>query len=245
MKKKMLAAVLLICLVFALAACGKQDADPTSAPAETKTETTTAAPETTAKPETTAAPETTKAPETTAVPETTPEATTPAPTETQGNAEPEKVLVVVFSATGHTKTVAEMIAKIENADLYEIIPAEPYSAEDIDYTDYGCRAIKEQNNASARPEIGSEPIDLTGYTKIYVGYPIWAAKEPRIMDTFVESYDFAAATMIPFCTSGSSGIGASGSNLAKLAGSGNWQTGNRFPGTATESDVQKWIDSMK
>ena len=159
--------------------------------------------------------------------------------------EPEKVLVVVFSATGNTKRVAEMIAKIEDADLYEIIPAVPYTEEDINYSNYSCRALKEQGDASARPAIGSDPIDLSEYTKIYVGYPIWAGNEPRIMDTFAESYDFGSAVVIPFCTSGSSGIGATGTKLANLAGSGSWQTGRRFPGTATEADVQNWIDSMK
>ncbi|MBO4484367.1 MAG: PASTA domain-containing protein [Lachnospiraceae bacterium] len=159
--------------------------------------------------------------------------------------EPEKVLVVVFSVTGHTKNVAQMIAEIEDADLYEIIPAEPYTDEDIDYKNNNCRALKEQYDASARPAIGSEKIDLSGYTKIYIGYPIWAGSEPRIMDTFVESYDFGSITVIPFCTSGSSGIGTTGTKLATLAGSGNWETGKRFPATATKADIQAWIDSMK
>ena len=121
--------------------------------------------------------------------------------------------MVVFSVTGNTKKVAEMVASIENADLYEIVPAEPYTSEDINYNNYSCRALKEQNNASARPAIGSEAVDLSGYTKIYVGYPIWAAQEPRIIDTFVESYDFGTATVIPFCTSGSSGIGSTGTTI--------------------------------
>lgn len=159
--------------------------------------------------------------------------------------EPEKVLVVVFSVTGHTKNVAQMIAEIEDADLYEIIPAEPYTDEDIDYKNNNCRALKEQYDASARPAIGSDPIDISGYTKIYVGYPIWAANQPRIMETFVESYDFGSVTVIPFCTSGSSGIGLTGTKLATLAGSGNWETGKRFPATATKPDIQAWIDSMK
>ena len=95
-----------------------------------------------------------------------------------------------------------------------------------------------------RPEIAGEPLDLTGYTKIYVGYPIWCAEEPRIMDTFAESCDFSGLTVIPFCTSGSSGIGKSGKNLAEKAGSGTWLDGKRFPGGATEADVQKWIESL-
>ena len=159
----------------------------------------------------------------------------------------EKVLVVYFSETGNTKKVAEMIAKIENADLYEIVPAEPYSEEDIDYTNSRCRALREQYDDSSRPAIASDPVDLAEYTKVYVGYPIWAGKEPRIMDTFVESIQSGSmsVTVIPFCTSGSSGIGKTGTNLASLASFGDWKDGKRFPGNATEADVQKWIDSMK
>ena len=155
-----------------------------------------------------------------------------------------KTLVVYFSATGNTKNVAEMIAKTEEADIWEIIPEQPYSKEDINYQDYGCRALKEQNDKSARPAIAGEKIDLSGYDKIYIGYPIWATQEPRIMDTFVEAYDFGTATVIPFCTSGSSGIGTTGTRLANLAGSGNWKPGKRFPANATEEDVRKWIESL-
>ncbi len=156
-----------------------------------------------------------------------------------------KTLVVYFSATGNTRNVAEMIAEIENADTWEIIPEQPYSKEDINYQDYNCRALKEQNDKSARPAIAGEKIDLSGYTKIYIGYPIWATQEPRIMDTFVEAYDFGTATVIPFCTSGSSGIGSTGTRLATLAGSGDWKAGKRFPGSATEEDVRKWIESLQ
>ena len=156
-----------------------------------------------------------------------------------------KTLVAYFSATGNTRNVAEMIAEIENADTWEIIPEQPYSKEDINYQDYNCRALKEQNDKSVRPAIAGEKIDLSGYTKIYIGYPIWATQEPRIMDTFVEAYDFGTATVIPFCTSGSSGIGSTGMRLATLAGSGEWKAGKRFPGSATEEDVRKWIESLR
>lgn len=156
-----------------------------------------------------------------------------------------KVLVAVFSATGTTRGIAEKIAAITGADLYEITAAEPYSADDLNYHDRNSRSTKEQNDKSARPEIGSEALDLGGYTTVYLGFPIWWGEEPRILDTFVESYTFDGITMIPFCTSSSSGIGRSGQNLADNAGSGDWLEGKRFSGSVTEADLQAWIDSLK
>lgn len=164
----------------------------------------------------------------------------------QDTAESDKdVLVVVFSATGTTKGVAEKIASIEDADLYEIIPSEPYSDADLDWNDSSSRSTKEQNDSSVRPEIAGESIDLSGYLKIYVGYPIWWGEEPRIMDSFVESHDFGDITMIPFCTSSSSGIGRSGKNLADHAGSGKWLDGARFSGSVSEEELSAWINDMK
>ena len=154
-------------------------------------------------------------------------------------------LVVVFSATGTTKGVAEKIAAIEGADLYEIIPAEPYSDADLNWNDSNSRTTKEQNDSSSRPEIASDAIDLSAYSRIYIGYPIWWGEEPRIMDTFVESYDFGDATVIPFCTSGGSGIGRSGKNLAENAGSGNWLDGTRHSGSISEDELRSWINGLK
>ena len=154
-------------------------------------------------------------------------------------------LAVYFSQTGNTKAVAEKIADIENADIYEIKASEEYTDEDLDWNDEDSRSTKEQNDSSARPEIGSETITLDGYTKIYIGYPIWWGEEPRIMDTFVESYDFDNITMIPFCTSSSSDIESSSQNLSELAGSGTWLDGMRFAGDATEDEIKEWIDSIE
>ena len=164
-----------------------------------------------------------------------------------GNTEPARreVLVVYFSATGTTRGVAERIAKITDADIYEIVPAEPYTDADLNYNDSGSRTTKEQNDKSARPAIGSGKIDLTGYTTIYIGFPIWWGEEPRIMDTFVESYDFTDITLIPFCTSGGSGIGRSGPNMEALAGTGTWMDGARHNGDISEADLQSWIDGLK
>ena len=154
-------------------------------------------------------------------------------------------LVVYFSATGNTRGVAEKIASITGADIYEIKAAQEYTDADLDWHDSDSRTTHEQNDPSARPEIGSDPVSLDGYTTIYIGYPIWWGEEPRIMDTFVESYDFDGITMIPFCTSSSSGIGRSGQNLADNAGSGNWLEGARFGGGASEDELSTWIDGSK
>ena len=174
-----------------------------------------------------------------------------------------------FSATGTTKGVAEKIASVTGGDLYEILAAEPYTAEDLNYNDSSSRSTKEQDDKSARPEIGSEEISLEGYTTIYLGFPIWWpeigseeislegyttiylgfpiwwGEEPRIMDTFVEKYSFEGITVIPFCTSGSSGIGRSGPNMEELAGSGTWLDGQRFSGGVSEEELQSWIEGMK
>ncbi len=154
------------------------------------------------------------------------------------------VLVAYFSATGTTKGVAEKIASITGGDLYEILASEPYTADDLNYNDRSTRATVEQDDKAARPEIGSEEISLEGYTTIYLGFPIWWGEEPRILDTFVEKYSFEGITIIPFCTSGGSGIGRSGSNMEELAGSGTWLDGERFSGNVSEADLQSWIDSL-
>ena len=177
----------------------------------------------------------------------------PAETETAQTEEQEAVpdesrkdtLVVYFSATGTTKGVAEKIAAITGADLYEIKAAQEYTSADLDWNDSDSRTTHEQNDKSVRPEIGSDPISLEGYSTIYIGFPIWWGEEPRIMDTFVESYDFDGKTMIPFCTSGGSGIGMSGKNLESNAGSGNWLDGDRLNGSASEEEIQAWIDGLQ
>ena len=155
------------------------------------------------------------------------------------------ILVAYFSATGTTKGVAEKIAAVTGGDLYEIMAAEPYTDEDLNYNDRSSRTTKEQNDKSTRPEIGSEEISLEGYTAIYLGFPIWWGEEPRILDTFVEKYSFDGITVIPFCTSGGSGIGRSGPNMEALAGTGTWLEGKRFSGNVSESDLKSWIDGLE
>lgn len=176
--------------------------------------------------------------------ETAAEDQTGAPASDESNSGKE-TLVVYFSATGNTKAVAEKIASITGADTYEIKAAQEYTDADLDWHDDNSRSTHEQNDASARPEIGSDPVALEGYKTIYIGYPIWWGEEPRIMDTFVESYDFEGITMIPFCTSGGSGIGRSGQNLADNAGSGNWLEGGRLESGISENELRSWIEGRK
>ena len=170
------------------------------------------------------------------------------PTEPSGNeatvSAGKQTLVVYFSATGTTKAVAQTIAAISDADLYEIKAAQAYSADDLDWRDDSSRATREQNDKNARPELGGQALSLSGYTRAFIGYPIWFGEEPRIMDTFVESYDFSGVTLIPFCTSSSSGIGRSSENLAENAGGGTWLEGCRFGAGVSESELRAWIDSL-
>ncbi len=226
-------------LAFGLAACAKKDDAEKETSQNTVAETTTVA-ETSAsdeKQETEAA-----GSENVSSDETTEAVTSETTESTQVHKE---VLVVYFSATGTTKDVAEKIAQIEDADLYEIVPAEPYSEADLDWNDSGSRSTKEQNDSSSRPQIGSAAVSLDGYKKVYIGYPIWWGEEPRILDTFVESYNFDGLTMIPFCTSASSGLGRSGKNLEECAGSGNWLDGKRFGAGPSEDTIRSWIEDLK
>ena len=178
------------------------------------------------------------------------EKTLPAQTgEQQQDNGPEKssdkdTIVVYFSATGTTKGVAERIASAANADIFELIPSEPYSDADLDWNDRSSRTTIEMNDPDARPAIANDTVDLEGYKTVYIGYPIWWGEAPRMMSTFVEAHSFEGKTVIPFCTSGSSPIGRSGENLASQAGSGNWLAGGRLNADISESEIQEWINGM-
>ena len=153
----------------------------------------------------------------------------------------KKTLVLYFSATGTTKGVAGRIAQTAGADLREIVPAVPYTADDLKYSDRSTRATAEQDDPNARPGIAGD-ISLDGYTTVYLGYPIWWGQAPRIMSTFVEAHDFTGITVIPFCTSGSSDIGTSDDTLAEQAGSGNWLQGRRFSAGVSDETLREWIE---
>ena len=159
----------------------------------------------------------------------------------QSPVEERDVLVIYFSATGTTKGVAEKIAALTDADIFEIVPAEPYTSADLNWNDRNSRTSVETDDPSCRPEIDGEPVDLEGYSTIFIGYPIWWGDIPRIMSTFVESYDFGEITMIPFCTSASSGVGQSDKHLEEQAGSGKWLKGTRLQGNISEEALHSWI----
>ena len=161
----------------------------------------------------------------------------------QSPVEERDVLVVYFSATGTTKNVAEKIAALTGGDIFEIVPAVPYTAADLNWNDRNSRTSIETDDPSCRPEIAGDPVDLEGYSTIYIGYPIWWGDIPRIMSTFAESYDFGEITMIPFCTSGGSGVGQSDKHLEEQAESGIWLKGTRLQGNISEKDLQTWIEN--
>lgn len=155
-----------------------------------------------------------------------------------------KVLIAYFSATGTTKGVAEHIASGLNADLYEIVPENPYTDADLNYNDSSSRTTMEMNDSSARPAISSSVEHMEQYDTVFLGYPIWWGDAPRIISTFLESYDFSGKTVVPFCTSSSSGIGTSVSRLEQLAGGASWLDGQRFNGRESQDAVMEWVNSL-
>lgn len=155
------------------------------------------------------------------------------------------VLVVYFSQTGTTKKLAEYAAEYYQADVFEITAKNPYTDEDIDTDKRDNRAAKEQEDETARPEINGTVENIEQYDMIILAYPIWYDKAPRIIDTFVESYDFAGQTIVPFCTSSSSDIDASVEELQNLTDdSVTWMDGTRFDSTTTKEDVVSWFEMV-
>lgn len=156
-----------------------------------------------------------------------------------------KVLVAYFSATGNTRVIAEYAADAMNADLYEIVPEKPYTSGDLNYNDNSSRTSMEMNDTSARPAISGSVENIEQYDIIFLGYPIWWGEAPRIISTFVESYDLSGKTIVPFCTSGSSGVGSSASNLHDLASNDAvWLDGTRFGSGAARDDIVEWINGL-
>lgn len=173
----------------------------------------------------------------------------PEPDPSPDNPTPEpgtdgRALVVYFSCTNTTKGVAEHIASVTESGMYRIEPEEPYASADLNYNNSSSRANREQNDPSARPAIAGSLENLSDYDIVFLGYPIWWGKAPKIIFTFLESYDFAGKTIVPFCTSHSSGIGSSDTDLHALAAQATWMQGRRFGGNASESDVREWIESL-
>lgn len=217
--KKLIALLLSLMLVFSLAACGN---NPQAA--ETEPATSTPVSEETQEPETS-------------------EETEAADTESTGG----KTLVVYYSASGNTENVSNVIAKTLGADLFELEPVEPYSNDDLNWTNDDSRVTREHENEDERDvELVSATVDnWSEYDTVFIGYPIWWGIAAWPVDEFIETNDFTGKTVIPFATSASSGMGQSGELLAEMAGTGDWQEGQRFRSGASESDVAAWVESLE
>ena len=197
--KRIFALILALCMTFSLFACGKKQADPTPG-SQSSANTGTADP---GQGGGSAAPT---------------DPGTGGSGSGSGSGDPSgtgstgsgwagtRVAVIYFSCTGNTRTAAERIRDLTGADLIELVPEQPYTSQDLDYNDESCRANQEQKDPAARPRIAGQPLDLSQYGTIYLGYPIWQGTAPRIINTFLDSYDLTGKTIRPFCTSGSSGI---------------------------------------
>lgn len=157
-----------------------------------------------------------------------------------------RTLVVYFSATGNTEEAANYIAEATGGDIFEIQPAEPYTDDDLNWTDDNSRVTREHEDESLRDvELVADTADnWDQYDTVFIGYPIWWGIAAWPVDTFVEANDFTGKTVIPFCTSSSSGIGQSGQLLADLAGTGDWQEGQRFSSGVSQDEVQEWINGL-
>ena len=166
----------------------------------------------------------------------TAEAAAPAPT--------SKTLVVYYSASGSTKAVAESIAKDTGADIFELVPKNQYTSDDLNYNDNNSRANREMNDASVRPELAGDKIDLDSYDAIYLGYPIWWGTAPRIVESFLDSYSCDGKTIYLFCTSGSSGAEKSLKDLQKLYPKINFAAADRFNAKASDTDVSNWLSRL-
>ena len=222
--KKLTALLLSIVLVLSLAACGSANK-----PASSTTQPETSAP--------------------TEQPATEPsESSSTAPAESEPETQPEtgKTLVVYYSASGNTERVAKDIAEAAGADLFEIVPTEVYTSDDLDWTNPDSRVSREHDDESLRdvPLTTTEVPDWDSYDTVFIGYPIWWGIAAWPVDTFVKNNDFTGKTIIPFATSSSSGMGQSGSLLADMAGTGDWQEGQRFSSGVSSADVQAWVDGL-
>ncbi len=160
----------------------------------------------------------------------------------ENNMTGKKVLVAYFSATGTTAGVAEKLAQVTGGDLFEIKPEQPYTGADLNWRDKQSRSSVEMDDMSSRPAIASRVADMSQYDVVFVGFPIWWYREPSIIDTFMEAYDFTGKTVVPFATSGGSGMGKSGEIMQKLAPQAKVLEGKRFPSNVSETELKQWAD---
>ena len=157
-----------------------------------------------------------------------------------------KKLVAYFSCSGVTRGVAERLSNITNSDLFEIIPEEPYTEADLDWKDKNSRSSIEMNDNKSRPKIKNKIDNINDYNIIYLGFPIWWYIAPKIINTFLEQYDFSGKTIIPFCTSGSSGLGNTVYELKPSCSENtNWIDGKRFSSNVSDDEIKVWIDTLK
>ena len=155
----------------------------------------------------------------------------------------KKILVAYFSASGVTAKTARLLASATDADLFEIKPVTPYTDEDLDWTDKKSRSTLEMNDPSARPEIAEKLDNIEGYDTVFVGFPVWWYVEPRIIDTFLESYDFTGKTVIPFATSGGSGLGKTAENFRKILGKGVTVKEGKVLNRG-EAEIKSWVKTV-
>ena len=155
----------------------------------------------------------------------------------------KKILVAYFSASGVTAKVAEKLAQAAGADLFEIKPKQPYTRADLNWMDKQSRSTVEMKDRNCRPAMAEKP-DVSGYDVILVGFPVWWYREPSIIDTFMESADFTGKTVVPFCTSGGSGLGDSAKNMQALAPGAKVLEGKRFSSSASSDELKKWAEQF-
>ena len=156
-----------------------------------------------------------------------------------------KVLVAYFSASGVTKKVAEEIAKAEQAELFEILPEIPYTAEDLDWRNKQSRSTVEMQDSGCRPPVVGKVENMAQYDVVFIGFPIWWGREPSVVDTFLDAYDFAGKTIMPFCTSGGSGIGETAKRMQEIVGTAAVvKEGKRLGGTVSETDLATWESEL-
>jgi len=156
----------------------------------------------------------------------------------------KKILVAYFSASGQTQRLAKTLANVTGGDLYEIVPAQRYTAADLNWNDKHSRSSVEMNDPSSRPAIAGQVEDMEQYDVVFVGFPIWWYQAPTIIQTFLESYDFTGKTVISFATSGGSGMGKTDSILRPSVPNANWKSGKRLAAGAGAKEVSAWVDSL-
>lgn len=155
-----------------------------------------------------------------------------------------KILVAFFSASGNTAHLAETLSKAIGADIYEIKPKTEYTSADLNWHNENARSSIEMKDENSRPEIDGKISNFDNYDTIIIAYPIWWNLEPRIVDTFLESYNFSGKTLIPICTSGGSGIENSESHLKKICPNANWKSGKRFNSATSQDELKNWFNKL-